>query len=147
MTNCNRCTLELPEVRINNNTRFMDAQRPPLHISSPERARLRAMAQHPSNGAPRKVVSEATYWLVRVDEYERRVGVIVGVGLLMTLVLIVFAPSAFHGLFFLAVLSVAAFGLVVCCILLVVFLRDLQAARDFLKAELGCSVADFGGFR
>lgn len=147
MTNFNRCTLELPEVRINNNTRFMGAQRPPRCISSPERARLRAMAQHPSNGAARKVVSEATYWLVRVDEYERRVGVIVGVGLLMTLVLIVFALSAFHGPFFLAVLSVAAFGLVVCCILLVVFLRDLQAARDFLKAELGCSVVDFGGFR
>ncbi|MFT9278605.1 MAG: hypothetical protein ABF532_09350 [Bifidobacterium sp.] len=147
MTNFNRCTLALPEVRNNNNTSFMGSQRPPLRISSPELARRHAMAQHPANGSARKAVSEAAYWLGRVDRYARRVGMTVGVGLLMALVLIVFVPLAPRGLFFLAALSVAAFGLAACSILLVVFLRDLQASRDFLKAELGCSVADFGGVR
>jgi hypothetical protein len=147
MSNFNRCTLALPEVRNNNNTSFMGSQRPPLHVSSSELARRRAMAQHPANCSARKAVSEAAYWLGRVDRYARLVGMAVTTGLLMALALIILVPFASHGLLFLAVLAVAAFGLAACSILLVVFLRDLQASRDFLKAELGCSVAGFGGAR
>ncbi len=142
MTNFNRCTLALPEVRNNNNTSFMGSQRPPLRISSPEIARRRAMAQHPSNGAARKAVSEAVYWLGQVDHYAHRVGMIVGVGLLMALVLIVFVPFASYGLFFLAVLSLAALGLAFCSALLVVCLRDLRASQDFLRVELAVSAVD-----